>query len=448
MAPVCTLGSTRGARLPSSRRLLRGLIAGLTGAALFASVAGDANAYVVKRTSKGELVHWEKRSIDYTVDSSIDDNVEHATDAIVRSMDSWSGAVGAPDLTAHAPNESSPRKPGFDEKNGIFFVKGGYAPAGRALAITVLTYDNGTGRILDSDVIFNGSYAFQVLDAPGDLSKHEASTHLSNTDDIVHEDEASVEQLSDTYDLHHVVAHELGHALGMNDEMAKRDALMYRYSAPNDATIREPASDDIAGLAELYSTELEAKDSGCGGATIAPKKPSNTAAHGAMFVTVGLLAFLVLRAKRDRRARLGFVLAVSGATIAFVPTLSGSKGVASAANAEHATQGLMLGHARAHVLSSSTAIEDGLFKTTYELGTVDCRAASCPKTSHGVAWGGTIGKITQEVGNQYAPRPGETVDVSFKKLPSAIGSLMKPLAGRIASDSAEVRVVTRAHADR
>ena len=42
-------------------------------------------------------------------------------------------------------------KPGFDEKNGVFYMSGGYAPAGRALAITVLTYDNASGRILDAD---------------------------------------------------------------------------------------------------------------------------------------------------------------------------------------------------------------------------------------------------------------------------------------------------------
>src|SRR5690606_1626145 len=107
-----------------------------------------------------------------------------------------------------------------------------------------------------------------------------------------------------------------------------------------------------------------------------------------------------------------------GATIAFVPTLAGGRGTASAANAEHASQARLLGHARAHVVSTSTSIQDGLFKTTYELGTMDCRASSCPKTSHGVAWGGTIGNVTQEVGNQYAPTPGENVDVSFKQLPN------------------------------
>jgi hypothetical protein len=240
-----------------------------------------------------------------------------------------------------------------------------------------------------------------------------------------------------------VIAHELGHSLGMNDEMGRKDALMYRYSAPNDATIRQPASDDIAGLAELYSTRLEARGNGCGSATVAPKKPSSTASHAAMFATLGLLLFLVVRARSDRRARLGFVLAAAAATIAFVPTLSGKSGpgIARASTAD-----LAVGHARAKVLSTSTAIEDGLFKTSYKLATTTCRAASCPKAGHGASWGGTIGNVTQEVGGYYAPIGGDEVDVSFANLPSALGPMTKPLAGRLSAEAADVsvRVVTPA----
>src|SRR6185295_17850971 len=105
----------------------------------------------------------------------------------------------------------------------------------------------------------------------------------SNTDGIAHQDEGT--NLDTVYDLHHVVAHELGHSLGMNDEMQRKDALMYRYSAPNDATMRAPAPDDIAGLAELYSTRMEASGNGCGNATVAPKKPSLAASHVAMVAT-------------------------------------------------------------------------------------------------------------------------------------------------------------------
>ncbi|MBS2014546.1 MAG: matrixin family metalloprotease [Deltaproteobacteria bacterium] len=393
----------------------------------------------MKKTSRGELVHWEERSVSYTLDPSLDRNVADAVLATRDAMRDWSGTVGAPNLVGKAPTSDSPKKPGFDSKNGVFFMKDGWAPAGRALAITVLTYDNSTGAILDADIIFNGTYKFAVL------AEHHAAapsptvggTRISNTDGITHV-ETDTGEPDAIYDLHHVVAHELGHSLGMNDEMARRDALMYRYSAPNDTTMRSPASDDIAGLAELYSTKIEAGGNGCGNATVAPKKPGVAASQLAMFATLGLLLFLVLRGRSDRRARFAFVAAAALATYGLLPTVSKpSGGVASAHE-------LAPGHARAQVTSTSTSVEAGLFKTTYALATTVCRAATCPKIGHGSVWGGVSGNIRQEVGGQFAPQPGDAVDVSFGALPSALAPLSSPLGPRSGAADGEVKVLTAA----
>lgn len=397
----------------------------------------QAQAYEVKKTTDGDFVHWEQRSVSYTIDASVGRAVSRGNEATIDAMGKWSGSVGAPELEVSAEDALSPKSPSFDRKNGIFFMKKGYAPAGRALAITVLTYDNESGNILDADVIFNGKYQFEVLKP---VVIETGDTHISNTDGISH-DADSEESQDAIYDLQHVIAHELGHSLGMNDELGRRDALMYRYSAPNDASLRAPAADDIAGLAELYSKGYEAHGNGCGSATVAPKKPSNSASHAAMFVTLGFLLFLTLRAKSDRRARLAFATAVTASAIALVPNLSG-KGIA------HASVGSMTvtGHARAKVVSASTSIEDGLFKTTYKLATTACHAAVCPNAGHGETWGGTIGKYTQEVGSYYAPAVGADVDVSFTELPKPMAMLQNPLAGRIDLSTLDtvVRVVTLA----
>ena len=326
------------------------------------------------------------------------------------------------------------------QKNGVFFMPDGYAPAGRALAITVLTYDNASGRILDADIIVNGAYKFAVLGAPADVAAQQrldTGAHPSSTDGITHVEEPSTS--TDTvYDLHHVVAHELGHSLGMNDELERKDALMYRYSSPNDASLRAPATDDIEGLAELYSTKLEASGNGCGNATVAPKKPSLAASHFAMVATLGFLFFLILRGRSDRRARLAFVVAAAVATYAMLPSITKDGG-----NIAKASE-LAPGQARAKVLTTSSSMEDGLIKTTYKLATTVCRTASCPKLGTGVAWGGTVGNITQEVGGQFAPASGDDVDVSFTSLPSDLAVLSQPLGAPV-SDTAAVRVITPAN---
>ncbi len=400
----------------------------------------DAHAYVVKRTTKGDFVHWEEATVEYAFDPSLDGNVATSVQATASAMGSWSGSVGAPDLHGYAAGDSpaAPAAPGFDRKNGVFFMPNGYVPARKALAITVLTYDNTSGRILDADIIVNGSYQFAVLPAPEDVvdvarQGGPAGAHPSSTDGVTHQDQG--QSYESVYDLHHVVAHELGHTLGMNDEMDRTDSLMYRYSSPNDATVRVPASDDIAGLAELYSTKLEARGNGCGSATMAAKKPSHAAARSAMFFTLGLLAFLVLRGRRDPRARFAFVGAAAIAAYALLPDLTKD----SVARASEGAPG----HARARVLSASTTEQDGLFKTTFRLATTVCRATTCPKMGEGFAWGGTMGNLRQEVGGQFAPSRGDDVDVSFATLPSDLTPLTRPL-GAPRFEATTVRAVTKA----
>jgi hypothetical protein len=426
---------------PASTLRTKFLLSSLASVAILAS-ASSANAFSVKKTTHGDFVHWETDSVSFTIDPSVDQNVDQGSAATKEAMQSWSGSVGAPDINV-ITDPKAPTAPSFDHKNGVFYAVDGYEPAGKALAITVLTYDNASGKILDADVVFNGIYAFKVMDPKADKTGSAIPTLAGGTDTVT-QDGADQGDLDSTYDLHHVVAHELGHSLGMNDEMGNKSALMYRYTAPNDATLQAPASDDITGLAELYSTKAQSSDSGgCGSNTVSPKNPTKNASNAAMLATFGLLVFLVLRARSDKRARLAFMLASAAACIAFMPKLSGGNGVAKADTTVTA-----LGHARARVFSTSVAIENGLFKTQYQLTTTTCRASICPKSGKGVTFGGTIGNITQEVGGYYAPNNGDEVDVSFKKLPNALGPVSNPLMGRIAATSnelAEVKVLTRAN---
>ena len=405
------------------------------------ATAPSADAFVVKTTTGGDLVHWDSRSVEYAIAPSVSQAASGSVEATLHAMRSWSGSVGAPDLHAHAAAAGDPEKPGFDEKNGVFFMAGGYKPAGRALAITVLTYDNASGRILDADIIFNGAYRFTIHREAAEAVRETpvaGGLTLSATDGIAHDESPILGTDGTVYDLHHVVAHELGHSLGLNDEMVRRDVLMYRYTPPNDPGVRAPTTDDIEGLAQLYSSEISAGGNGCGNAAVAPKKPSHAATQGAMAAVFGLLVFLALRARTDRRARYGFVAALAFGALALLPSVSPSRGTARAAETTS-----RLGHARARVTETKTSTEDGLLKTTFALATTACRAITCPQVGHGAVWGGSIGNIRQEVGGQYAPSIGDDVDVSFASLPSALAPLSGPLAGRTETTESDVLVLTK-----
>jgi hypothetical protein len=54
-----------------------------------------------------------------------------------------------------------------------------------------------------------------------------------------------------------------------------------------------------------------------------------------------------------------------------------------------------------------------------------------------------MGDLTQEVDGVYAPRTGDTVDVSFEHAPSALGAITSPMAGHDASISSLVKVITK-----
>ena len=393
--------------------------------------ATSAHAFEVKKTSKGTLVHWDAASVAYTIDGSVDAAVVGGSAAVLHAMGAWSGTVGAPDLHGTLAGDSAPQSPGLDHRNGVFFAQGGYAPAGKALAITLLTYDNESGSILDADVVFNGVYPFAVLPASS-AANPATGTRSSATDGTSHGDEPVENRGTlSTYDLQHVIAHELGHSLGMNDELARPTSLMYRYSAPNDATVRTPSSDDVDGLSELYGKDLAAKGEGCGGATVAPTKPGNDASRIAMLVTLGFGLFVLLRAHRRRTA---FVVGAIAGVALFFPRLDGTVGVARAATSA--------GHARAHVVRARTTASGGLFTTDYTLATTTCRTSACPRAGHGAVFGGTIGHVTQEVNGAYAPGVGDDVDVSFEGL-SPLQAL-RPLAGLSVGSDLAVRVVTLA----
>ncbi|MDB4945668.1 MAG: hypothetical protein JWP97_5202 [Labilithrix sp.] len=406
--------------------------------ALTLLAATPAAAFVVKRTPDGDLVHWEEESVSYTFAPSVAANVPGAVDAATTAMASWSGTVGAPELAGRDARdvEDAPAGPGLDRKNGVFFFPEGYGPAGKALAITVLTYDNRTGRILDADIIVNGAYRFAVLGsdhAPASTS----TARPSSTDGIGHGDQAASAGI--VYDLHHVLAHELGHSLGLNDELVNQDALMYRYTSPNSTAWRAPGADDVDGLAELYSSKLAARGNGCQSSAVAAKKPSAAASELALAATLAFLSFLVLRGRTDRRARLAFVVGAALAACALLPSITGPEAGVARASAPAP------GDARARVLGTSVTMEDGLLRTTFQLATTACRAARCPRTAEGATWGGTAGNIRQEVGSQHAPSVGEDVDVTFDAVATSLAPLASPL-GALQADAvkATVRVLTKA----
>lgn len=199
--------------------------------------------------NNGDIVRW-KSKVEFTIAPNFADalGVPGADEAVMAAVQQ---------VAAQTPNiEVSVRK---GEKEPLFgFYYGGgnqndimyleeWPWESSALAATMVTYNAWTNEVQDADIVFN-------LESPGFR---------------VFEGKAPAGELR--YDVQNTITHELGHALGLMHNQEDELAVMYPSSAPGETSKRKLASDDIAGLAELYGKVQETEPTmGCSATASAP----------------------------------------------------------------------------------------------------------------------------------------------------------------------------------
>ncbi len=370
---------------------LRAAAAVAIASAAFVWSAG-AQAYDLKKAPGGADVRWYDASVTYHLDPSVNASTTGATEAITAAAQSWSGLDGAPALAV--VNGGGGATPGYDGLNTIFYAPHGSSLTGGALAVTVFTYDD-KGHALDVDIIINGRYSFAVL--PASATAAAGAQPFSN-------EGGSFGSFTTPFDLHHVLAHELGHTLGMADETVESSALMFLYSAPGSASPRAPASDDAAGIASLYDTQTPAAGA-CGGSTVSPRGPSHHSSRIALAIALGLVAWIALRRRAGFTGKPVALAALALAAITALPSEHAARSESHAA----------LSSARAHVTHTETTVDDsGVFKTRATLTTTACRIARCPSGAVVESYGGVMGDVHQEVGGAIAPREGDDVEIAIE----------------------------------
>jgi hypothetical protein len=223
--------------------------------ALLACVAlpARADAYVVRQTSTGAPVHWPSDAVNLEVDPTLVAAVPGALEAARLAAAGWTLAAAGPNLSVITAGSAS--SPAVDGHNVVYFIPG-YAAAGSALAITLVSYDDVTGEIVDTDIVINGRYSFAVL-APGARPVESAMT-IANDPAVTSPagdsaDEGGRNGSGAEFDLVHVLSHETGHVLGLRDSKEATDDVMYLFTSAGDAARRAPAADDVAGIAFLYA---------------------------------------------------------------------------------------------------------------------------------------------------------------------------------------------------
>lgn len=326
------------------RRALALVLAGAAGLA-----PASASAFVTRSTDDGAPVRWPSRDVSYVRDRSLL-AIEGADAALATAAQGWSARAKV--TLAIAPDVAD-LAPGLDGKNGVFV--GGWAFTPGQLAVTVVSYDERTGRVLDADVVLRDDVKFSAT---------------------------PTQDREKTYDLVRILSHELGHSLGLGDELANTKSVMYLYTRPNDASKRVPTADDVAGIRALY--KMAQPDPAGGGC----------AAGGALETGAPVLLGLAVIGglALARRRRLGVVALGLGIGLAASP------GAARAGGGD----GL-------RVVSTDAEGHGGVVWTRLALEPDGCNK-SCPTVT---AWvpGGKLGAVRQVVSHTPAPEVGDRVRI-------------------------------------
>jgi hypothetical protein len=375
-----------------------------------ALLASHADAYEVQRTKGGHAVHWQAGSVDLAIDPSLVGLAYGTADALRDAARVWSDAGGAPHV--HVSSGAGADAIGAIGRNVAFFVPGGYGPAKGALAITVVTYDEGGGRILDADIVVSGGFRFGVLDANA-RAEGAGSRGKAVPDDTTEPEPTAATPIlapDDAFDLGHVLAHEMGHLLGLADTKDDATAVMYRMTAPNDTSRRTPNGDDVAGVRALYAST----SSGCGGASVSPAPPDAGAERAALLLVLAGVLFLALRGRPRARA----VLVVSLAILLVARTPAIARGARAAT-----------GQARARVVATDVDTRGPLLTTRLTLAVEECKVAHCAARSHALVWGGSYAGMTQVVGHAPAPAVGDVVELPAHAQVAEAEAAVRPALG-------------------
>lgn len=238
-----------------------------------------------KHSAHGKIQRWGAGGLTLKIDASVESLGPGALAAVQSGFGAWIASDATlPSLTFDTTSGLTP-KLAPDGVNAVMVAPIEIPGHKHDLALTVTFVDEGTGRIIESDVIINSKMDHAVL--------------------------AGVEGCDHKYDLQSVVAHEAGHFFGLGEDEEDQSTTMFYKTAKCDLGKRDLEPPDRTVMAGLYlqpappggGAEGEADGDtggGCGGATIAGRgSPGPVGVFGGASVVIAALMGL----RRRRRAR-------------------------------------------------------------------------------------------------------------------------------------------------
>jgi hypothetical protein len=318
---------------------------------------------------------WQHSSVTVSVEASVDQLGADAFEAVVRAATEWQNGPGIlPTLIVQrGPDDPIGYRRSGGNKNTVRYAPDGDPLANGALAITIITFDAHAKEILDADVVLNGEHGFEFFE------------------------EDSRNQGKSTYDLQNVLTHELGHLLGLGEDLTDVNATMYAFSQPGETGKRDLEVVDKDSLASLYSEEFESEmQGGCGGAAIAGYE-----GEAWVWAALGLGALGFAMRRRALRS--------SALTLGALSTLMLGVGASTSAPLSlDAAAMLGNGSVEMTVESAESSWQGDVIVTRLSL-----RGAHTDQTLDVQTLGGQVGELVQVVGHALPPQIGDALRIKW-----------------------------------
>jgi|GEM_PF-2470703 len=249
-----------------------------------------AHAYTINTTEVGKRIRWATDNVGLQLDPEFEEflNPGEAYAAISMAFDAWRGLPRVPDMRIRPGMPESVGHHDGRATNGVYLLKEWPYEASK-LAVTVVTYEMDTGRLLDADIVVNGGARYALLDEP------------------------VKPRMISSYDLAAVLTHEAGHVLGLGESNDDQAATMWPYAKPDDVDKRTLAQDDEDGAVESYLSSPPEAAGGCGDNSVG----GHLGSRHALGMSLLLLTIVPLR-RLSRRRRQLLMIAALCATCTFL----------------------------------------------------------------------------------------------------------------------------------
>ena len=365
----------------------------------WAGFSHSAQAYSINTTKEGRLIRWSVDAVPTRLDPNFVEFLpnQQAYSALVMAFEAWRGLPGVPDLLVAEGAPTPPGHHGDHATNTVHLVKD-WAHEPDKLAITVITYEMATGRLLDADILVNANVAYGLLAEPSEPGDKR-------------------------YDLAAVLSHEAGHMLGLGESEDDPMATMWPYANVGDVHQRTLADDDEEGVIVAYSGAPPPAASGCGQMTVPGRPAGRSLLPMCLLLVAGLLVWRLSKWRAQPAWVGGFALLLFGLPSAPQPAQDGQ------AAPKLSAQGLTDAHAHDHLLAQRsermltqarqvhigqaqrvrTVNEQGLLFTEYRVTDAQGQTVELKVP------GGQQNGIAQRVGG--SPPPAEEAEVLVARQP-------------------------------